>query len=64
LAHANHHALMTGTSDDGREDGARSVVAGETGLAHAGPIVDNQSGNFIVAHLEWFLCEVGLQEKN
>jgi hypothetical protein len=43
---------MTRTSDDGREDGARRVVAGETGFAHAGAVVDNQSRNIVVTHDE------------
>merc|ERR1719289_112107 len=51
LFHADHDALMTGTSDDGREDGARGVVTRETGLAHAGSIVDHQRGNFVVTHV-------------
>jgi hypothetical protein len=41
---------MTGSSDDGREDGARSVISGETGFAHAGAVVNNKSGNFVVTH--------------
>jgi len=50
LSHADHDALMAGTADDGGEDGAGSVVTGETGLAHAGAIVDNQRGNIVVTH--------------
>jgi hypothetical protein len=42
---------MTGTADDGGEDGARGVVTRETGLAHAGSIVDHQRGNFVVTHV-------------
>ena len=42
---------MSGASDDGREDGARSVVTGESGLAHAGAIVDYQSGYVVVTHV-------------
>ena len=48
----NHHEtnayLMTGTSDDGGEDGTGRVISGETGLAHAGAIVHDQSGNFVL----------------
>jgi len=50
LSHADHDALMTGTSDDGREDGARSVVTGKSGFAHTGAVVNNQSGNIVVTH--------------
>merc|ERR1712015_398239 len=34
VAHADHDARVFGSADDGREDGAGSVVAGETGLDH------------------------------
>lgn len=46
---------MTRAADDRREDGSRCVIAGETGLAHAGSIVHNQSCNFVVTHfpLAW-----------
>merc|ERR1712240_327300 len=33
LAHTDHDTLVTGTADDGGEDGAGSVVTGEAGLA-------------------------------
>ena len=52
LSHADHDALMPGASDDGREDGARSVIAGETGFAHAGSVVHHQSGNIFVTHVD------------
>ena len=45
LAHADHDALVARPADDGREDGARGVVTGETGLAHAGAVIDNQGGD-------------------
>ena len=34
LAHADHDTLMSGSTDDGWEDGSGSVVSGETGLTH------------------------------
>ena len=43
---------MTGTSDDGGEDGARGIVTGESGLAHTTAIVDDQRGYLFVAHVE------------
>ena len=52
LSHTNHHCLMTGTTDDGREDGAGSIISGETGLAYTRTIVDHQSSYFIVAHFQ------------
>ena len=42
--------LVARTADNGGEDGARSVISGEAGLAHAGAVVDNQSRNIIVTH--------------
>ncbi len=42
--------LVARTADNGGEDGARSVITGEAGLAHAGAVVDNQSRNIIVTH--------------
>merc|ERR1711971_351164 len=36
LSHADHDTLVTGTSNNGGEDGPGGVVSGEAGLAHAG----------------------------
>jgi hypothetical protein len=41
---------MTGSTHDRREHGSRGIVPGEPGLAHTGTIVDDQSGNIVVAH--------------
>ena len=43
--------LVTGATDDGREDGAGSVISGETGFAHSRSIVNDQCGNFVVTHV-------------
>jgi len=43
------------TSDDGRKDGTRCVVAGEPGLAHAGAVVADQRRNLVVAHFHWLM---------
>ena len=51
LAHADHDTLVAGTTDDGGEDSAGSVVSGETGLTHTGAIVYDKSGNVVVTHL-------------
>merc|ERR1719394_187621 len=56
LSHADHDTLVTGTSNDGGEDGPGGVVSGEAGLAHAGAIVNNQSSNVFVTHLDLILC--------
>ena len=43
--------LVTGTANDGGEDSPGGVITGETGLAHAGAIVNNQSGGIFVTHV-------------
>jgi hypothetical protein len=43
---------MAGASNNGGEDSPGGVITGETGLAHAGAIVDNQSSNILVTHDE------------
>ncbi len=35
----HHNPLVPRPADDGREDGARRVVAGKAGLDHPGPVV-------------------------
>ena len=57
LSHADHDTLVTGTADDGGEDGPGGVVAGEASLAHAGAVVNDQSSNFIVTHVESFVLQ-------
>ena len=42
LVHADHDARVLRAADDGWEDGARRVVAGEARLAHAGASVDHE----------------------
>ncbi|KAG5463025.1 MAG: hypothetical protein BJ554DRAFT_2304 [Olpidium bornovanus] len=42
LAHPDHYALVTGSANDGRKYGARSIVAGKSCLAHSGSIVDDE----------------------
>jgi len=41
---------MSGSSHNRRKNSSWSIVTSETGFAHAGPIVDDKSGNFFVAH--------------
>merc|ERR1712241_206917 len=52
LTHTDHDTLMSWASDDGGEDSPGGVVAGEASLAHAGAIVNDQSSNVFVTHLE------------
>ena len=47
LAHADHHTMVARATDDGGEHSARGIVTGETGLAHAGAVVNNKSGYFV-----------------
>jgi hypothetical protein len=54
LTHTNHDTLVTWASNDGREDSPGGIVSGETGFAHAGAIVDNQSGGVLVTHFDLF----------
>ena len=59
---------MPGASNDGREDSPWGVITGEAGLAHAGAIVDNQSGNVLVTHLgrslNWVCGEVMILQRS
>ena len=50
LSHADHDTLVTGTSNDGGEDGPGGIVSSESSLAHAGAIVTDQSSNVFVTH--------------
>jgi hypothetical protein len=50
LAHTDHDTLMAGTTYNGGEDGTGSIITGETSLAHAGAIINDQSSNLIVTH--------------
>ncbi len=43
---------MSWSSNDWGENGSGCVVSGETGLAHAGPVVHHQSSWVVVAHVE------------
>lgn len=46
---------MSGSADDGWEDGSWGIVSGEAGFAHAGTIIHNKSGNFVVTHVYLFV---------
>merc|ERR1711892_924893 len=51
LSHTDHHSLVAGASNNGGEDGTRSIISSETSLAHAGAIVTDKSSNVFVTHL-------------
>ena len=44
--------LVAGASDNGGKDSPRGVITGETSLAHAGAIVNDESSNVFVTHLD------------
>jgi hypothetical protein len=54
LSHTDHDTLVSGSANDGWEDSSGSVITSETGFAHTGSIVDNQSSNVFVTHLDLF----------
>merc|ERR1719284_1860796 len=51
LSHTDHDALMSWASNNGWEDSPGSVITSESSLAHAGAIVNNQSGGIFVTHV-------------
>merc|ERR1712102_57316 len=51
LSHTDHDALMSWASNNGWEDSPGGVITGETSLAHAGAIVNNQRGGIFVTHV-------------
>lgn len=53
---------MTGSANDGREDGTGSVISGETSLAHTGAVVYDQSCYIIVTHFAAWLFEPAINE--
>merc|ERR1711955_114589 len=52
LSHTDHDTLVSWSSNNGWEDGSGSVISGESSLAHAGAIVNNESSNVFVTHLD------------
>jgi len=55
--------LMPGAANDGGEDSPGGVITGETGLAHAGAIVHNQSGDVLVTHVDLLKAEVSEEKR-
>jgi hypothetical protein len=55
LTHADHDTSVSGTSDNGGEDGSGGIVSSETGLAHTGSVINNKGLNFVVAHFGWWV---------
>ena len=44
--------LMSRATDNGGEDSSWSIISSEPGLAHSGSVVNNESSNIIITHLE------------
>merc|ERR1712113_467335 len=57
LSHTDHDSLVPWATNNGGEDSPWGVITGETGLAHAGAIVNDQSGCVFVTHLDSFLSQ-------
>merc|ERR1712107_365971 len=57
LTQTDHDALVTGASNNGREDSPGGIVSSETGLAHAGAIVNDKSGSIFVTHVCFLCCK-------
>merc|ERR1712026_332604 len=51
LTHTDHDTLVTGASNNGREDSPGGVISSENGFAHAGAIVNDKSGSIFVTHV-------------
>merc|ERR1719422_1290706 len=52
LSHTDHDTLVAGTSNNGGEDSSGSVISSKSSLAHAGAIVNNESSNVFVTHID------------
>merc|ERR1719354_1034698 len=50
LTHTDHDTLVAGTANNGGEDSSGSVITCETGLAHAGAVVNDKGGHIFVTH--------------
>merc|ERR1719284_781173 len=51
LTHTDHDTLMAWASNNRGEDSPGGIISGETGLAHAGAIVNDKSGGIFVTHV-------------
>jgi hypothetical protein len=54
--------MVTGATDNGRENSSGSIITGETGFAHTRTIVDDESSNFFL-HGCGLRCVYGKGEK-
>merc|ERR1712088_749327 len=51
LSHTDHDTLVTGASNNGREDSPGGIISSKSSFAHAGTIVNDKSGGIFVTHL-------------
>lgn len=54
--------LVSGSPNDGRKHGSRSIVPGESSLAHSRAIVDHQCSYVVVAHFRILYAEIISQQ--
>ena len=55
LAHADHDAVVSRSTDDGRKHRLRGVVAREPGFHHPRPVIAHQRGHFaLIRHRSFF----------
>merc|ERR1719175_16678 len=52
LSHTDHDSLVSWSSNNGWEDSSWSIISSKSSLAHAGAIVNNESSNVFVTHLD------------
>merc|ERR1712088_1064428 len=51
LTHTDHDTLMSGASNNGREDSPGGIISSKSSLAHARAIVYDKSGGIFVTHV-------------
>jgi len=52
LSHTNHDTSVSGSSNNGREDGTWGVITSKASFAHSRTIVNDKSLNVVVDHLD------------
>merc|ERR1712117_65425 len=55
LTHTYHHTLVSRATNNAWEDSSWGVITSEASFAHTRSIVNHQSGNVFITHLECFL---------
>merc|ERR1719167_1690754 len=55
LSHTDHDSLVSWSSNNGREDSSWSIISSKSSFAHSRTVVNNQSSNVFVTHLDKYL---------